>query len=101
MNKQQIAQVSVSLQELSSMIEKFLSRKAGEPVAFCMVVATGYVMQYVSNASRADGEAMLQSLFDGWKARRADIPAHYNPDLAKVNHAPEAEYDSWLRGPTL
>lgn len=83
MNKQQITQVSVSLQELSLQVEAFLEQKAGEPVAFVLVVATGEVMQYTSNASRADGVQLLKDLFAGWEARRADIPAHYNPDLPK------------------
>lgn len=81
MNKQQITQVSISLQELSLMVEAFLEQKAGERVAFVLVVATGEVMQYTSNASRTDGVKLLKDLFASWEARRADIPAHYNPDL--------------------
>jgi hypothetical protein len=39
------------------------------------------VAQYVSNASRKDGTDLIESLLARWKANRADIPAHYNPDL--------------------
>lgn len=82
MNKQQIAQVSIGLQPLADQVSAYLAKKAGAPVGFVLVVATGYVQQYVSNCSRADGTMMLQELFRGWQARRADIPAHYNPGLA-------------------
>ena len=39
------------------------------------------VAQYVSNCARADGAAMIRELLARWDANRADIPAHYNPDL--------------------
>jgi hypothetical protein len=39
------------------------------------------VAQYVSSTQRADGTALIESLLERWKAGRADIPAHYNPDL--------------------
>ncbi|MEY5098662.1 MAG: hypothetical protein RJA36_1381, partial [Pseudomonadota bacterium] len=45
--------------------------------------------QYVSNATRDDGRELIESLLARWKAGRADIPAHYNPDL----RAPKAA--SW------
>jgi hypothetical protein len=81
MNRQQAVQVSISLQELASVVNDFLEARAGETVAFVLMVATDGVTQYVSNASRADGTAMVESLLARWKAGRADIPAHMNPDL--------------------
>ena len=38
-------------------------------------------MQYVANVKREEGVALLEDLLARWKAGRADIPAHYNPDL--------------------
>ena len=80
-NKNQVVAVSVSLQELSAMISKFLEAQAGEEVAFTLVVATGGVLQYASNAQREDSAAMLKALMEAFQGKRAAIPAHYNPDL--------------------
>ncbi len=55
---------------------------AGEPIAFVLIVSVEKTAQYVSNASRPDGTEMIESLLARWKAKRADIPAHYNPDLS-------------------
>jgi hypothetical protein len=81
MNKQQAMQVSVSLQELATVVDDFLTARCGERVAFVLVVATDGVSQYISNASRADGTDLIEALLARWKAGRADIPAHMNPDL--------------------
>lgn len=81
MNAQQVTKVSVSLQELATMIDDFLAARAGERVAFTLVVNTNGVAQYVSNIGRVEGTEMIESLLARWKAGRADIPAHYNPDL--------------------
>ncbi|MCU7370271.1 hypothetical protein PEC18_05145 [Paucibacter sp. O1-1] len=50
-------------------------------MAFVLVLQAGRAAQYVGNASRHDGRELLKSLMDRWDAKRADIPAHYNPDL--------------------
>lgn len=81
MNKQQAVQVSVSLQQLATVVDDFLTARAGERVAFVLVVSTDGVSQYISNASRADGTELIEALLARWKAGRADIPAHMNPDL--------------------
>ena len=74
--------VSVSLQTLATAIDDFFTGVAGgERQAFVLVVCTDGVSQYVSNASRADGTMLIEELLARWKAGRADIPAHYNPDL--------------------
>jgi hypothetical protein len=54
---------------------------AGEPIAFVLVLNADKTAQYISNCDRKDGRELLQSLMDRWDAKRADIPAHYNPDL--------------------
>jgi hypothetical protein len=46
-----------------------------------LVCQAEQVAQYVSNTKRADGIELIESLLARWKAGRADIPAHYNPDL--------------------
>ena len=56
---------------------------AGNHCAFVLLVSHDGVTQYVSNASRADGVELIESLLARWKQGRADIPAHYNPDLKK------------------
>lgn len=83
MNREQRIEVSVSLQELAVVIDDFLTEKAGERISFVLVVATDDVAQYVSNTERKDGVELIESLLGRWKANRADIPAHYNPDLPR------------------
>ena len=75
--------VSLVLQDLASFLETWLSTAAGQPVPFVLALQVDKVAQYVSNTERADGIALLRSLFDRWEDNRADIPAHYNPDLQK------------------
>jgi hypothetical protein len=81
MNKQQVNAVSLSMQQLAQEVDDFLAARAGERVAFVIVASVGGVSQYVSNAARADGVDMIEHLLARWEAGRADIPAHYNPDL--------------------
>ncbi len=78
--KQTLA-VSLTLQQLASFINDALGAAAGEPVPWVLVLQTDGAAQYVSNTERADGVELIQSLLDRWQAGRADIPAHYNPDL--------------------
>lgn len=75
--------VSLALQELAGAVNDFLAAKAGKPVAFVLVVSVDETAQYVSNASRPDGVDLLRELLGRWEANRADIPAHYNPDLKR------------------
>lgn len=77
----QSARVSLALQPLASEIAEALEIVAGEKIAFVLIVQADKVAQYISNASRADGTELIESLLARWKANRADIPAHYNPDL--------------------
>jgi hypothetical protein len=74
---------SLQAQTLAQALSDALEQIAGEPVAFVLVVQADKVAQYVSNCERKDGKELLESLLERWKANRADIPAHYNPDLPK------------------
>ncbi len=69
------------MQDIAQSLADVLEEVAGEPIAFVLVLSADKTAQYVSNASRADGTEMIESLLARWKAGRADIPAHYNPDL--------------------
>lgn len=73
--------LSVSLQGIASQIEDALTDAAGERVHWVLIVNADDVSQYVSNADRKSGTELIESLLARWKAGRADIPAHYNPDL--------------------
>ncbi len=75
--------VSLVLQRLAAEISATLEHAGGEPLAFVLIVSADKTAQYISNASRQDGTELIESLLDRWKAGRADIPAHYNPDLPK------------------
>ena len=81
MSKAQIIAVSVALPQLAQVVDDFLAGRAGERVSFVIVTQVGGVAQYVSNTTRSDGVDMIEGLLALWKANRADIPAHYNPDL--------------------
>lgn len=73
--------VSLRLQDIAQSIDDILSDIAGQRCAFVLLISVDDVQQYVSNTERADGTAMIKSLLARWEAGRADIPAHYNPDL--------------------
>jgi len=73
--------LSLRMQDIAQSLADVLADVAGEPIAFVLVLNADKTAQYVSNASRADGVEMIESLLARWKAGRADIPAHYNPDL--------------------
>ena len=73
--------ISLVLQPLAAEIRSTLRHEAGEETPFLLVVQSGDVVQYVSNADRSEGIEVLRGLLERWEAGRADIPAHYNPDL--------------------
>lgn len=75
--------LSVSLQGIASQIDDALADAAGERVHWVLIVSADDVSQYVSNADRKSGTDLLESLLARWKAGRADIPAHMNPDLPR------------------
>lgn len=73
--------LSIDLQDIAARVHTMIEQSAGEPCAFVLVIQADRVAQYVSNASRKDGTDLIESLLVRWNAGRADIPAHYNPDL--------------------
>jgi len=75
------ARLSVRLQDIAEALEEVLAEVAGAPVPFVLVLQADQVAQYVSTCSRIDGRDLIESLVRRWEAGRADIPAHYNPDL--------------------
>jgi hypothetical protein len=87
MSASQSMMVSLVLQEIAEAVNGALKTAAGEEIAFVLVCQADKVAQYVSNTKREDGAALIESLLARWKAGRADIPAHYNPDLANPDKA--------------
>lgn len=81
----QSLRISLGMQALASTINEALTALAGEEIAFVLVVQADNVAQYASNTKREDGASLLASLLARWQAGRADIPAHYNPDLKKAD----------------
>ena len=77
------ARLSVRLQDVAQSLADVLDEIAGEPIAFVLVLNADKTAQYVSNCDRKDGRELIESLLARWKAGRADIPAHYNPDLRR------------------
>ena len=75
--------LSVRLQDIAQSLAEVLDEVAGEPVPFVLVLQADKTAQYVSNCERKDGRELIESLLERWKAGRADIPAHYNPDLPR------------------
>jgi hypothetical protein len=75
--------LSIALPIVAQYLNDLLTEAAGEEVAWVLVLQADKVAQYVSNTERKDGAELLESLLARWKAGRADIPAHYNPDLPK------------------
>lgn len=75
------ARLSVRLQDIAQSLAEVLDEVAGEPIPFVLVLQADKAAQYISNCDRKDGRELIESLLERWKAGRADIPAHYNPDL--------------------
>ena len=77
----QAAALSLRLQDIAQSIDDILAEIAGERLSFVLIVQADKTAQYISNCNRKDGTELIESLLARWKAGRADIPAHYNPDL--------------------
>ena len=73
--------LSPALQDVADSVDKRLELEAGKRLSYVLIIDTDGIAQYVSNTARPDGVMMIESLLERWKANRADIPAHYNPDL--------------------
>lgn len=73
--------ISVALPVVAKHLDAALTDTAGVDVPWVLVCQVDGVAQYISNTQRKDGTALIETLLERWKAGRADIPAHYNPDL--------------------
>lgn len=81
--------LSIALQEITTILNEMIKQAAGEELAFVLIVQADLIAQYTSNAKREDGVKLIESLLDRWKRNRADIPAHYNPDLKEGPPCPK------------
>lgn len=79
----QSARLSIALQAIAKSLNDLLADAAGEEIAWVMVCQTDGVAQYISNCDRQAGRELLERLVARWNGGRADIPAHYNPDIWK------------------
>ena len=75
--------LSLKLQDIAGALSDVLNEAAGESIPFVLVLEADKVAQYISNCDRKDGADLIRSLLARWDSNRADIPAHYNPDLKR------------------
>ncbi len=75
--------LSLRLQDIAQSLAEVLEEVAGEPVPFVLVLQADKIAQYISNLDRKEGRELIESLLARWSSGRADIPAHYNPDLPR------------------
>jgi hypothetical protein len=81
MNDPESESLAIALTHLGGALDKVLRAEVGVDVPFVLICQINHVAQYISNADRGDGMALIRSLLERWETGRADIPAHYNPDL--------------------
>ena len=80
-NAEAAKRLSCNLQQAAAAIQQFLSDLAGTRVEFILLAHTDHVLQYISTIDRQQSMEILADLLDRWEKNKADIPAHYNPDL--------------------
>ncbi|MEM7317533.1 MAG: hypothetical protein AAF408_00780 [Pseudomonadota bacterium] len=74
--EQQIA-ISKRLKKIARLIDKELSKAAGETVPFSLFVWCDNRSQYVANITRSDAMLVLQETLDRWKRNEPDLgPPH-------------------------
>lgn len=73
--------LSIALPVVAELLDGLLETAAGERVSWVLVCHTGKVAQYISNTDRKDGVELLEDTLSRWNKGKADIPAHYNPDI--------------------
>ena len=73
--------LSCNMQQAAKTIQDYLNFVADGQVEFILLAHTDNVLQYLSTIDREQSMKMLEELLNRWKSNKADIPAHYNPDL--------------------
>jgi hypothetical protein len=81
MDRELAKRLSVELQAIATLMEEWLQVITGQRCGFVLLFSIDDVTQYVANVERAEGVDLIRGLLERWEAGRADIPAHYNPDL--------------------
>jgi hypothetical protein len=74
-------ELSLALQSIAAHVQAELLLAVGEEVPFVLICQVDKIAQYVATTDRKEGIELISSLLERWKGNRADIPAHYNPDL--------------------
>jgi hypothetical protein len=74
--------LSLRLQDIAGSLEDAIYEITGERHPFMLFVETDAVVQFVSNGAQPAG-GPLDTLLKRLDAGRADIPAHYNPDIPR------------------
>ena len=81
MNQTASMKLSLRLQDIATSLDDLFKDITGERQSFVLIVQADDIAQYVANVKREDGKMLVESLLERWQKQRADIPAHYNPDL--------------------
>ena len=81
MTTEAVKKLSCNLQQIATALKEALEIAAGKEVNFILVSHVDDALQYISTVEREESMEILNELLERWKAHKADIPAHYNPDL--------------------
>lgn len=78
---QQRARLSLGLQKVARKLDKLLQRETGgDRVGFSLIIWGAFgedqMVQYVSNADRADCEKYMSDLLSAWRSGMPDLPCH-------------------------
>ena len=72
-----VGKVSVELQELGEIIDKWLLEVTGKKIPFTVFIWTDGFAQYLSSAaSREEQISVIEKMIAKWKQGMPDIPAH-------------------------
>ena len=69
--------VSRHLQWVAGVVETLLSKLAGEPVKFSLLIWSDGRAQYVSNAEREGCTTAMRELLARWDEGTPDVPEHH------------------------
>lgn len=70
-----VPDMSLALQMLATVINSSLRLANRQPVAWALVMQIDNVAQYVSNASREDGLALVEDMLQRWREDAPSTPA--------------------------